>query len=206
MSGNPRAEGKPALYLEILRFSCNFAIGADSLKTEKEMTELLLASAWLQGQVTTPDKFIYKAGINPAIFPRGIDALLNLPHEGLCQEWSLFLKALNHSQGGSLWFLAISLTDEQINADLRIWDKTPIPKTLVGLGGTNQIPPNPPWLFDNHAYNSFNLNRVYDLSFNRKNLSEENHINSLFELVNKLDGSTIPNPFPDSIHLFINHQ
>jgi len=203
VSGLPRAEGQPALYLEILQFSCKFAAGSKTLTTEQSLTEQLLTNSWAKGSSSDPDKFVYKAGINPLTFPRGIDALLiKSPHEGVCQEWALFLKALNHSQGGNLWYKGILLTQSQKNNGFWLWDKTPA-KTLVGLGDTSQPPI---WKFQDHAYNSLNQTDVLDLSFNRVNPSEADHINGLFELINQGTGQTFPNPFPSDIHQFVSHQ
>ena len=199
VTNRPRVENKPALYLEILRLSCNFADGANSSNDEKSITTLLLNNLWVIGGGSLG--FVYKAAINPSTFARGVDAVLTPPHEGLCQDWSYFLKALNHSQGGHLWFRGASFTMAQYNSGLRLWDKTP-GKTLVGLGGASQPPV---WKFGNHAYNSFNLNNVVDASFQLQNPSEESHINGLFEIVDTTNGQTFPNPFPE-LPIFISNQ
>ena len=117
--------------------------------------------------------------------------------------WQKFLRLLKHRTDKIiLWYKGILLTQSQKNNGFWLWDKTPA-KTLVGLGDTSQPPI---WKFQDHAYNSLNQTDVLDLSFNRVNPSEADHINGLFELINQGTGQTFPNPFPSDIHQFVSHQ
>lgn len=77
-------------------------------------------------------------------------------------------------------------------------------RNLPALGGDDQNPEPKWWSFRDHAYNSTDLQNVFDLSFFCMSPSEETYTNNGFDLVNYPFREVVnPDPFPSDIHIFL---
>jgi len=197
--GPMKVEEIPTYYLEFANLSCEFAKNANSSNTKTDVLVRLLGNAWNLG--SQGFKYDGQTAAIPNVTPRGLDSLLDLK-TGWCEEWSTFFKALAESQGVDIWYRGIKLTPEQVHIlKQRLYLTN---RNLPALGGDDQNPEPKWWSFRDHAYNSTDLQNVFDLSFFCMSPSEETYTNNGFDLVNYPFREVVnPDPFPSDIHIFL---